>query len=137
MDRSNQTGPELLQVTLQLHADLWKTLDRAAVTPLQAYVLIYVHEHQDSTVRPGDIAKVLRLKLPTISELLSAMIRKKWLTSKEHEHDRRSRALNLTNTGRAAMRRAVVALKALEARYSGNHTGSTEAIRVLADALKQ
>lgn len=137
MDLLKPTGFPLLQLTLQLHADLWQALDRAGVTPLQAYVLLYVQENEGAGARPSDIARQLRVRVPTISELLRAMKQKKWLTSRRLEYDRRSQALGLTKAGQAAMRRAVVALDALAARYNGAHTGSAEAIRVLGEALKQ
>lgn len=133
----NNGGSQLLQLTLQLHADLWQALGRAGITPLQAYVLLYVHEQRNSAAKVSDIARLLRLRLPTVSELLKGMKRKKWLTSQEASQDRRVRILALTKYGQGARQKAVAALEAVVARYNRTHTGTGQAIRILGEALKQ
>jgi DNA-binding MarR family transcriptional regulator len=65
----------LLELVLQLHGDFRRSLEPIRVTPLQAGVLLYLQRYTDASVT--DAATALRLRLPTLSEVVKDLVRKR------------------------------------------------------------
>jgi len=68
----------LLELVLQLHGEFRRSLEPIRVTPLQAGVLLSLRRHAEARVT--DAATALRLRLPTLSEVVKDLVRKGWVT---------------------------------------------------------
>jgi DNA-binding MarR family transcriptional regulator len=89
----------LLELVLQLHGEFRRSLEPIRVTPLQAGVLLYLQRHMDARVT--DAATVLRLRLPTLSEVVKDLVRKQWVTKRYSTEDHRAVCLRLSRRGEA------------------------------------
>ena len=89
----------LLEVVLQLHGEFRRSLEPIHVTPLQAGVLLYLQRHMDAKLT--DAATVLRLRLPTLSEVVKDLVRKRWVTKRRSVTDTRVVHLRLSRRGDA------------------------------------
>jgi DNA-binding MarR family transcriptional regulator len=87
----------LLELVLQLHGDFRRSLEPIRVTPLQAGVLLYLQRHMDARVT--DAATALRLRLPTLSEVVKDLVRKHWVTKRYSVEDHRAVCLRLSRRG--------------------------------------
>ena len=93
----------LLELVLQLHGDFRRSLEPIRVTPLQAGVLLYLQRHMDASVT--DAATVLRLRLPTLSEVVKDLVRKHWVTKRYSVENRRAVCLQLSQRGQVITRK--------------------------------
>ena len=93
----------LLELVLQLHGDFRRSLEPIRVTPLQADVLLYLQRHIDASVT--DAATALRLRLPTLSEVVKDLVRKRWVTKRYSVEDRRAVCLRLSRRGQVITRK--------------------------------
>jgi DNA-binding MarR family transcriptional regulator len=93
----------LLELVLQLHGDFRRSLEPIRVTPLQAGVLLYLQRHIDASVT--DAATALRLRLPTLSEVVKDLVRKRWVTKRYSVEDRRAVCLRLSRRGQVITRK--------------------------------
>ena len=93
----------LLELVLQLHGEFRRRLEPVRVTPLQAGVLLYLQRHMDARVT--DAATALRLRLPTLSEVVKDLVRKRWVTKRYSVEDRRAVCLSLSRRGEALAQR--------------------------------
>ena len=84
----------LLELVLQLHGEFRRSLEPIRVTPLQAGVLLYLQRHMDARVT--DAATALRLRLPTLSEVVKDLVRKHWVTKRYSVEDHRTVCLRLS-----------------------------------------
>jgi DNA-binding MarR family transcriptional regulator len=102
--RKNQknTGPTVVELALQLHGNLRRTLEPIGLAPLQAGVLCYLHRHADAGA--GDTATALRVQPPTLSQVVHQLARKGWVTTRRSTEDRRVVCLRLTRKGEALVR---------------------------------
>jgi len=96
------TGPTQLGLILQLHGDYRRSLQPIGVTPLQAGVLCYLHRHTDAG--SSAVANALCVKLPTLTEVVQALVRKRWITDRRSVEDRRAVCLRLIRKGEALVR---------------------------------
>ena len=87
----------LLELVLQLHGEFRRSLEPIRVTPLQAGVLLFIRRHANA--RMTDAATTLRLRLPTLSEVVKALARKRWVTKRRSVKDDRVVVLSLTRWG--------------------------------------
>jgi len=83
----------LLELVLQLHGEFRRSLEPIRVTPLQAGVLLFIRRHANA--RMTDAATALRLRLPTLSEVVKALARKRWVTKRRSVKDDRVVILSL------------------------------------------
>ena len=88
---------------LQLHGEFRRSLEPIRVTPLQAGVLLYLQRHMDARVT--DAATALRLRLPTLSEVVKDLVRKHWVTKRYSVEDHRAVCLRLSRRGEALAQR--------------------------------
>ena len=93
----------LLELVLQLHGEFRRSLEPIRVTPLQAGVLLYLQRHMDARVT--DAATALRLRLPTLSEVVKDLVRKHWVTKRYSVEDHRTVCLRLSRRGEALAQR--------------------------------
>ena len=70
----------LLKLVLQLHDEFIRSLEPIRVTPLQAGVLLFLRRHAEARV--SDAATALRVRLPTVSEVVKDLVRKRWVTKR-------------------------------------------------------
>jgi DNA-binding MarR family transcriptional regulator len=89
----------LLELVLQLHGEFRRSLEPIRVTPLQAGVLLYLQRHMDARVT--DAATALRLRLPTLSEVVKDLVRKRWVIKRRSVTDTRVVHLLLSRRGNA------------------------------------
>jgi DNA-binding MarR family transcriptional regulator len=84
----------LLELVLQLNGDFRRRLQSIRVTPLQAAVLLFLQQHLGSKVT--DAATALRVRQPTMAEVVKDLVRKRWVTNRRSVEDRRTVCLRLT-----------------------------------------
>ena len=89
----------LLELVLQLHGEFRRSLEPIRVTPLQAGVLLFIRRHANA--RMTDAATALRLRLPTLSEVVNDLVRKRWVTRRRSVTDTRVVHLSLSRRGNA------------------------------------
>ncbi len=87
----------LLELVLRLHGDFRRSLEPIRVTPLQAGVILYLHRHPDAKLT--DAAAALCVRLPTLSEVVKDLVRKRWVTKRRSVTDSRAVCLSLSRQG--------------------------------------
>jgi DNA-binding MarR family transcriptional regulator len=89
----------ILELVLQLHGEFRRSLEPIRVTPLQAGVLLFLRRHAEA--RMTDTATALRLRPPTLSEVVNDLVRKRWVTKRRSVTDTRVVHLSLSRRGNA------------------------------------
>jgi DNA-binding MarR family transcriptional regulator len=87
----------LLEVVLRLHGEFRRTLEPIRVTPLQAGVLLFLSRYLEARVT--DVATALRVRTPTLSEVVNDLVRKRWVTKRRSVTDTRVVHLRLSRRG--------------------------------------
>lgn len=95
--------PTLLEEMLRLHGDFRARLAPLRVTPLQAGVLLFLQRH--AKAKASEAASALRVSLPTLSEVVKDLVRKRWVTRQYSVEDRRALCLQLSRKGEALVGR--------------------------------
>ena len=93
----------LLELVLQLHGDFRRSLEPIRVTPLQAGVILFLRRHTDAKLT--DAAASLGVRLPTLSEVVKDLVRKRWVTKRRSATDSRAVCLSLSRRGEALAQR--------------------------------
>jgi len=93
----------LLELVLQLHGEFRRSLEPIRVTPLQAGLILFLRRHADAKLT--DAAAALRLRLPTMSTVVKALVRKRWITKRRSVKDDRAVCLSLNRRGEALTQR--------------------------------
>jgi DNA-binding MarR family transcriptional regulator len=93
----------LLELVLQLHGEFRRSLEPTRVTPLQAGVILFLRRHAEARVT--DAAAALRLRLPTLSEVVNDLVRKRWVTKRRSVTDTRVVHLRLSRQGKVIARK--------------------------------
>jgi len=93
----------LLELVLQLHGDFRRSLEPIRVTPLQAGVILFLRRHTDAKLT--DAAASLGVRLPTLSEVVKDLVRKRWVTKRRSATDTRAVCLSLSRRGAALAQR--------------------------------
>jgi len=89
----------ILERLLQLRGQFRRSLEPIRVTPLQAGVLLFLRRHAEARVT--DTATALRLRLPTLSEVVNDLVRKRRVTKRRSVTDTRVVCLSLSRRGNA------------------------------------
>jgi DNA-binding MarR family transcriptional regulator len=89
----------LLELVLRVQGEFRRSLEPIRVTPLQAGMLLYLQRHRDAKLT--DAATALCLKLPTLSDVVKDLVRKRWITKRYSVEDRRAVCLRLSRRGEA------------------------------------
>jgi DNA-binding MarR family transcriptional regulator len=88
----------LLELGLQLHGEFRRRLEPIRVTPCQAGVLLFLRRHAEAKVM--DAAAALRVRQPTLSEVVNGLVRKRWVTKRRSVLDPRAVCLSLSRQGK-------------------------------------
>lgn len=96
---SGQDEPTLLELTLRLHGEFRKCLEPIHVTPLQAGVLIFLSRHVDTNMT--DTAAALSVRVPTLSEVMKDLVRKRLVIKRRSVTDTRVVHVRLSRRGEA------------------------------------
>jgi DNA-binding MarR family transcriptional regulator len=94
---NDQKELTLLELVLQLHGEFRRSVEPIRVTPLQAGVILFLRRHADARVT--DAATALRLRLPTLSEVVKDLVRKRWVAKRRSVTDTRVVHLSLSRRG--------------------------------------
>ena len=92
----------LLELVLRLQGEFRRSLEPIRVTPLQAGVMLYLRRHADAKLT--DAAAALCVRLPTLSEVVKDLVRKRWVTKRRSVTDTRAVCLSLSRRGRRSHR---------------------------------
>jgi len=111
-------GLTLLELVLQLHGEFRRSLEPIRVTPLQAGVLLFLRRHTEARVT--DTATALRLRLPTLSEVVNDLVRKRWVTKRRSVTDTRVVHLRLSRRGQAVAQKIVDQVRQVSAGVVAN-----------------
>lgn len=87
----------LLELVLQLHGEFRRSLEPIRMTPLQAGVILFLRRHADAKLT--DAAAALGVRLSTLSVVVKALVRKRWVINPRSVEDRRAVCLRLIRWG--------------------------------------
>jgi DNA-binding MarR family transcriptional regulator len=93
----------LLDLVLLLHGEFRRGLEPIRVTPLQAGVLLFLRRHTEAKVT--DAAAALGVGPPTLSEVVTDLVRKRWVTKRRSVTDTRVVHLLLSRRGQVITRK--------------------------------
>ena len=93
----------LLELVLRLEGEFRRRLEPIRVTPLQAGVMLFLRRHADAKLT--DAAAALCVRLPTLSEVVKDLVRKRWVTKRRSVTDSRAVCLSLSRRGQALAQR--------------------------------
>ena len=96
-----------------INARLYRVLQPLRVTPLQAAILVYLYNHQAEPARVTWLAEVFHLRMPTLSEAVSTLVRRGFLKKQRSKTDGRARDLVVTTKGVMAIRQGVERVRGL------------------------
>ncbi len=88
-----------LEMVLQVHGEFRKILEPIRVTPLQAGVLLFLRRHADAKLT--NAATTLGVKPPTLSHVVTDLVRKLWVIKHRSATDARVVCLSLSRRGEA------------------------------------
>jgi len=97
--RNDRETLTLLELVLQLHGEFRKCLEPIGVTPLQAGVIFYLQQHMDANMT--DTAAALSVRGPTLSEVVKALVRNRWVIKRRSVTDSRVVHVRLSQRGKA------------------------------------
>ena len=103
VERNGHEKLTLLELVLQLHGEFRRSLEPIRVTPLQAGVILFLRRHTDAKLT--DAAASLGVRLPTLSEVVKDLVRKRWVTKRRSATDTRAVCLSLSRRGAALAQR--------------------------------
>ena len=89
-----------------MQGDFHRCLEPIRVTPLQAGMLLYLQRHMDAKLT--DAAASIRVKQPTLSEVVKDLVRKRWLIKHRSVTDTRAVCLSLSRQGQVLARKIAV-----------------------------
>lgn len=92
-----------LELVLQLHVEFRRSLEPIRLTPLQAGALLFLCRHMEARVT--DAATALGVRLPTMSTVVTALVRKRWVTKRRSTQDDRAVSLLLSPQGQTLARK--------------------------------
>jgi len=91
-----------LERVLQWHGAFRMSLGQIRVTPLQAAMLLFVSRHAEAKLK--DVARALCVRRPTLTEVVKALVRNRWVTQRRSVVDARVVHLQLSQRGEALTR---------------------------------
>ena len=93
----------LLEMVLRLDGEFRRSLEPIRVMPLQAGLILFLHRHTDATLT--DAATTLGVTLPTMSQVVTDLVGKRWVTKRRSVMDSRAVCLRLSRRGETLARR--------------------------------
>jgi DNA-binding MarR family transcriptional regulator len=104
-----ETDITLLELVLQLHGEFRRSLEPIRVTPPQAGVILFLRGHAKAKV--SEAAAALGIRLPTLSEVVKDLVRKRWVVKRYSVEDRRAVCLSLSRRGEAFAQRIISSIR--------------------------
>jgi DNA-binding MarR family transcriptional regulator len=101
----HRKGWTQLELVLWWHGEFRGRLEPIGATPLQAGVILYLQRHMDAKLT--DTAAVLGVTLPTLSQVVTDLVQKQWVTKRRSVTDTRALCLSLSRRLRQAEQGAV------------------------------
>jgi len=92
-------GRTQLELVLLLHGEFRERLAPLRVTPLQAGVILFLCGHANANVT--DTAASLAVRMPTLSVVVTDLVRKRWVAKRRSVMDSRVVHLRLSRRGEA------------------------------------
>jgi DNA-binding MarR family transcriptional regulator len=114
-------NPTRLVQVLRLHGDFRKILAPIRVTPSQAGVLLVLRRHADARVT--DAAAALGVSQATMSRMVTALMRKRWVSKRRSVKDDRVVVVLLSRRGRGLARQIEQRVAAPARAYKSLRTG--------------
>jgi len=99
VEHNGREEPTLLELMLPLHGEFRRHLEPIRVALLQAGVILFLGRHADARVK--DAATALRVRQPTMVEVVQDLVQKCWVTKRQSVQDRRAVSLRLSRRGLA------------------------------------
>ena len=93
----------LLELVLRLEGEFRRSLEPIRVTPLQAGVILFLRRHANAKLT--DTATALGVKPPTLSQVITDVVRKRWVTKRRSVTDTSVVCLSLSWRGEALAQR--------------------------------
>jgi DNA-binding MarR family transcriptional regulator len=84
---------------------MWETAKNEKMSPVQMQFLLFIQNNPPEYNKVNILAKEFDLTLATVSDAISSLKRKKYLTKVREENDRRSYILKLTGEGENVVKR--------------------------------
>jgi DNA-binding MarR family transcriptional regulator len=89
----------LLELVLRVQGEFRRSLEPIRVTPLQAGVMLFLRRHTDAKLT--DASAALCVRLPTLSEVVKDLVRKRWVTRHRSVKDDRVVCVSLSRRSKA------------------------------------
>lgn len=89
----------LVKLAAALRSRAWRSAGAAGLTPTQQHIVGILREAPEG-VRPSQLARVLQISAPTVSEAVGTLVRKGHVAPVDAVGDRRGTTLRLTAAGR-------------------------------------
>lgn len=89
----------LVKLATAIRSGAWRSAGAAGLSPTQQQIIGLLLEAPEG-VRPSQLARVLQVSAPTVSEAVGALVRKGYVTPVDAIGDRRGTTLHLTTEGR-------------------------------------
>jgi DNA-binding MarR family transcriptional regulator len=102
-----------LEMVLRVHGDFRRRLEPIRVTPLQAGRMLYIHRCTDARVT--EAASHLRVRPPTLTDVVNDLVRKRWVIKRQSVEDGRVFRLRLSRQGEAMTRMIQQRVRHMEA----------------------
>jgi DNA-binding MarR family transcriptional regulator len=105
-DRKHNDSSEnltLLELVLQLHGEFRNRLEQIRVTPLQAGVILFLCRHAEANMT--DTADAVSVRVPTLSEVMKDLVRKRWVIKRRSVTDTRVVHVRLSRRGKTLAQR--------------------------------
>ena len=102
VERTRSEELTLLESVLRVQGEFRRSLEPLQVTPLQAGVILFLRRHEDGRVK--DLVTAFCLKVPTVTEVVNILERKRWVSRRPSEEDGRAVCLRLSRQGEALAR---------------------------------
>ena len=99
LPHAETTIPTQLERVLWLQGQFRRELEPIGVTPLQAGVLLYVYVRRHTETNMTKTAAALSLRLPTLTDVVNDLVRKRWVTKQRPMTDARVVQLRLSRRG--------------------------------------
>jgi DNA-binding MarR family transcriptional regulator len=102
-------GVTPLELVLRLHGEFRRRLAPLGVTPLQAGVMLYLHRQGEAKLK--EAAAAVTVQPPTVTDVITGLVRKRWVTKQRALHDDRALCLRLSRQGEALARKITECLR--------------------------
>ena len=119
IERNGHGELTLLELLLHLEGDIRRRLEPIRVTPPQAWVLLFQCRHTEA--RGTDAAVALGVRLQTMSTVVTALVRKRWVSKRHPTKDDRVVSLLLSPQGQTLARKIKTGVRQVSTGVTANN----------------